>query len=184
MRLRDHGPARGARAAVRRPRRRPAPGLPRHRAQRQRRSPPGRREPAQRQEQATMKNEDTRNLFLAIALSVLVMAAWQYFYAGPLYQKQHQAQLQAQSSGAKPGLGAVPAGRRPGGERIAERLAARRRASPGAAATDVGAGALSRRPRASPSTRRASRARSTSRAASSTTSCSRTTARRSTRIAR
>jgi YidC/Oxa1 family membrane protein insertase len=44
-----------------------------------------------------MKNEDTRNLFLAIALSVLVMAAWQYFYAGPLYQKQHQAQLQAQS---------------------------------------------------------------------------------------
>ncbi len=44
-----------------------------------------------------MKNEDTRNLFLAIALSVLVMAAWQYFYAGPLYQRQHQAQLQAQS---------------------------------------------------------------------------------------
>ncbi len=44
-----------------------------------------------------MKNEDTRNLFLAIALSVLVMAAWQYFYAGPLYQKQHQAQLQAQT---------------------------------------------------------------------------------------
>ena len=34
-----------------------------------------------------MKSEDTRNLFLAIALSVLVMAAWQYFYAGPLYQR-------------------------------------------------------------------------------------------------
>ena len=32
-----------------------------------------------------MNSEDTRNLFLAIALSVLVMAAWQYFYAGPLY---------------------------------------------------------------------------------------------------
>ena len=42
-----------------------------------------------------MKSEDTRNLFLAIALSVLVMAAWQYFYAGPLYQREHQAQLQA-----------------------------------------------------------------------------------------
>ena len=30
-----------------------------------------------------MNSEDTRNLFLAIALSVLVMAGWQYFYAGP-----------------------------------------------------------------------------------------------------
>jgi YidC/Oxa1 family membrane protein insertase len=42
-----------------------------------------------------MKSEDTRNLFLAIALSVLVMAAWQYFYAGPLYQREHQAQMEA-----------------------------------------------------------------------------------------
>jgi YidC/Oxa1 family membrane protein insertase len=42
-----------------------------------------------------MNSEDTRNLFLAIALSVLVMAGWQYFYAGPLYQREHQAQLQA-----------------------------------------------------------------------------------------
>jgi YidC/Oxa1 family membrane protein insertase len=42
-----------------------------------------------------MKNEDTRNLFLAIALSVLVMAGWQYFYAGPQYTRQHQAQTQA-----------------------------------------------------------------------------------------
>ncbi len=48
-----------------------------------------------------MKSEDTRNLFLAIALSVLVMAAWQYFYAGPLYQRQHQAQLQAQTEAAQ-----------------------------------------------------------------------------------
>jgi YidC/Oxa1 family membrane protein insertase len=44
-----------------------------------------------------MNSEDTRNLFLAIALSVLVMAAWQYFYAGPLYQREHQAQMQAQT---------------------------------------------------------------------------------------
>jgi YidC/Oxa1 family membrane protein insertase len=45
-----------------------------------------------------MNSEDTRNLFLAIALSVSVMAAWQYFYAGPLYQRQHQAQMQANSA--------------------------------------------------------------------------------------
>jgi YidC/Oxa1 family membrane protein insertase len=44
-----------------------------------------------------MNSQDTRNLFLAIALSVLVMAAWQYFYAGPLYQRQHQAQQQTQT---------------------------------------------------------------------------------------
>jgi YidC/Oxa1 family membrane protein insertase len=45
-----------------------------------------------------MKSEDTRNLFLAIALSVLVMAGWQYFYAGPLYQREHQAQTQANTT--------------------------------------------------------------------------------------
>jgi YidC/Oxa1 family membrane protein insertase len=48
-----------------------------------------------------MKSEDTRNLFLAIALSVLVMAAWQYFYAGPLYQREHQSQMQANSAAPK-----------------------------------------------------------------------------------
>ncbi len=48
-----------------------------------------------------MKSEDTRNLFLAIALSVLVMAAWQYFYAGPLYQREHQAQLQTNNAAPK-----------------------------------------------------------------------------------
>jgi YidC/Oxa1 family membrane protein insertase len=50
-----------------------------------------------------MKSEDTRNLFLAIALSVLVMAGWQYFYAGPLYQREHQAQMEAnQANTASP----------------------------------------------------------------------------------
>ena len=44
-----------------------------------------------------MNSEDTRNLFLAIAMSVLVMAGWQYFFAGPLSQRQHQAQTQSQS---------------------------------------------------------------------------------------
>jgi YidC/Oxa1 family membrane protein insertase len=59
-----------------------------------------------------MNSEDTRNLFLAIALSVLVMAAWQYFYAGPLYQREHQAQLQAntqmQANTAAPTSAAEP----------------------------------------------------------------------------
>jgi YidC/Oxa1 family membrane protein insertase len=50
-----------------------------------------------------MNSEDTRNLFLAIALSVLVMAAWQYFYAGPLYQREHQSQMQANNAAPKSG---------------------------------------------------------------------------------
>ena len=45
-----------------------------------------------------MKSEDTRNLFLAIALSVLVMAGWQYFYAGPLMQREHQAKIEQQAN--------------------------------------------------------------------------------------
>ena len=65
-----------------------------------------------------MNSEDTRNLFLAIALSVLVMAAWQYFYAGPLYQREHQAQLQANNSVPKseaqsPAAPGAPRSRRP-----------------------------------------------------------------------
>jgi YidC/Oxa1 family membrane protein insertase len=58
-----------------------------------------------------MKSEDTRNLFLAIALSVLVMAAWQYFYAGPLYQRQHPAQTQGsqtEASTSRPASEAQP----------------------------------------------------------------------------
>jgi YidC/Oxa1 family membrane protein insertase len=58
-----------------------------------------------------MKSEDTRNLFLAIALSVLVMAAWQYFYAGPLYQREHQAQTEAnQANPVAPAPEAQPPG--------------------------------------------------------------------------
>ena len=59
-----------------------------------------------------MKSEDTRNLFLAIALSVLVMAAWQYFYAGPLYQREHQSQMQA--SNVAPKKEAEPGAAAPG----------------------------------------------------------------------
>jgi YidC/Oxa1 family membrane protein insertase len=55
-----------------------------------------------------MKSEDTRNLFLAIALSVLVMAGWQYFYAGPLYQREHQAQTEANQANTPPTSEAQP----------------------------------------------------------------------------
>ena len=67
---------------------------------------------AEGQRQANMNSEDTRNLFLAIALSILVMAAWQYFYAGPLYQREHQAQMQANNPVPK---SEAPTGAAPGG---------------------------------------------------------------------
>ncbi len=73
-----------------------------------------------------MKTEDIRNLFLAGALSLLVMVAWQYFYAGPLQQREHQAQTQANvtspageaqpsAAPAAPGVGRPGAGAPPGG---------------------------------------------------------------------
>jgi YidC/Oxa1 family membrane protein insertase len=64
-----------------------------------------------------MKSEDTRNLLLAIALSVLVMAAWQYFYAGPMYQRERQAHPQtteAQVNSAEPAKEAQPGAKTPG----------------------------------------------------------------------
>ncbi|MGD0641551.1 MAG: membrane protein insertase YidC [Roseiarcus sp.] len=44
-----------------------------------------------------MNSEDSRNIILAIVLSVLVLIGWQYFYAGPQLQKERQAQTQTQS---------------------------------------------------------------------------------------
>ena len=82
-----------------------------------------------------MKSEDMRNLFLAVALSILVMAAWQYFYAGPLYQREHQAQMQAQAQAqaqanaaakSEPGSPAQAGGSAPGAP-----------AAPGAAGTET-----------------------------------------------
>ncbi len=78
-----------------------------------------------------MNSEDMRNLFLAVALSILVMAAWQYFYAGPLYQREHQAQMQAQAQAnaaakSEPGSPAQAGGSAPGAP-----------AAPGAAATET-----------------------------------------------
>jgi len=44
-----------------------------------------------------MNSEDNRNLILAIALSVLVLIGWQYFFAAPQLQKDRLAQQQAQT---------------------------------------------------------------------------------------
>jgi YidC/Oxa1 family membrane protein insertase len=54
-----------------------------------------------------MNSEDSRNLILAIVLSVLVLIGWNYFYAGPQMQKDRQAQTQSQTQTN----GAAPAGR-------------------------------------------------------------------------
>jgi len=69
-----------------------------------------------------MNSEDSRNLILAIALSVLVLIGWQYFFAAPQLQKDRVAQQQAQTqtqtqtpaqtnaaSGAAPTVGGAPA---------------------------------------------------------------------------
>ena len=96
-----------------------------------------------------MKSEDTRNLFLAIALSVLVMAAWQYFYAGPLYQREHQAQTQANQ--ASPANTAAPTEAQPTGATTASPpgapAAAAPPGSPAATAPQTVSAALAASPR-------------------------------------
>jgi YidC/Oxa1 family membrane protein insertase len=65
-----------------------------------------------------MNSEDSRNLILAIVLSVLVLIGWNYFYGAPQMQKDRQAQTQTQSNaptsatpqpGAAVPIGAAPA---------------------------------------------------------------------------
>ena len=99
-----------------------------------------------------MKSEDTRNLFVAAALSLLVMIAWQYFYAGPLYQREHQAQMQANQvndpppaseaqPSATPGATAsppgVPASRHPAGRRRRDRAGDSQRGAGGEPPGDI-----------------------------------------------
>ena len=58
-----------------------------------------------------MNSEDSRNIILAIVLSVLVLIGWQYFFAAPQLQKERQAQTQAQApSKANPAAPSVGAG--------------------------------------------------------------------------
>jgi YidC/Oxa1 family membrane protein insertase len=37
-------------------------------------------------------SQDTKNLYLAIALSILVIIGWNYFYAAPQLQQERQTQ--------------------------------------------------------------------------------------------
>jgi len=52
-----------------------------------------------------MNSEDSRNLILAIALSILVLIGWNYFYGAPLLQKERQTQTQSAATG-QPAAGA------------------------------------------------------------------------------
>jgi YidC/Oxa1 family membrane protein insertase len=91
-----------------------------------------------------MNSEDTKNLVLAIALSILVLAAWQYFYAGPMYQRQHQAQTQAQTQ-TQTQANVTPA---PSAEQAQQPAAAPGGAfAPGAVGTDTVPEALAASPR-------------------------------------
>jgi YidC/Oxa1 family membrane protein insertase len=64
-----------------------------------------------------MKSEESRNLILAIGLSVLVLIGWNYFYGAPLLQKEKQSQTLANNAaaptavvpGAAPGAGGASA---------------------------------------------------------------------------
>ena len=61
---------------------------------------------------------DNKNVYLAIALSILVIIGWNYFYGWPQMEKARQAQLQAQTqsqTAAAPQAGANPAGAQPSG---------------------------------------------------------------------
>jgi YidC/Oxa1 family membrane protein insertase len=56
-----------------------------------------------------MNSEDNRNLILAIALSILVLIGWNYFYGAPLLQKERQAQQTNANPSASATPGAPPA---------------------------------------------------------------------------
>ncbi|MGD1036963.1 MAG: membrane protein insertase YidC [Roseiarcus sp.] len=55
-----------------------------------------------------MNSEDSRNIIMAIVLSVLVLIAWNYFYAAPQLQKDRQAQTQTQTQTPTPSHGNLP----------------------------------------------------------------------------
>jgi YidC/Oxa1 family membrane protein insertase len=61
-----------------------------------------------------MRSEETRNLLLAIVLSLMVLLGWNYFYGAPQLQRDHQAQTQPNgapplASGANAPQNAAPA---------------------------------------------------------------------------
>ena len=52
-------------------------------------------------------NSDNKNLVLAIALSILVIVGWNYFYGWPQMQRARQAQTQAQTTDGTPPVAGV-----------------------------------------------------------------------------
>jgi YidC/Oxa1 family membrane protein insertase len=56
-----------------------------------------------------MNSEDSRNILMAIVLSVAVLLGWQYFFAGPQMLKDRQAQTQVQTTApASPSASPAP----------------------------------------------------------------------------
>ena len=47
-------------------------------------------------------NSDNKNLYVAIALSILVIIGWNYFYGAPQMEKSRQQQAQLKEAGAEP----------------------------------------------------------------------------------
>ena len=78
-----------------------------------------------------MNSEDSRNLILAIALSVLVLIGWQYFFAAPQLQKDRARP--AAGADANPAADQRRARRRPAARRRRARARAARRAGAGRA---------------------------------------------------
>ena len=71
--------------------------------------------------------ENNRNLFLTIALSVGILALWQFFYVNPRIEEQRQAQIEAQAQLEQ----TTPATEAEGGDIPAATV------TPGTAASDI-----------------------------------------------
>ena len=56
--------------------------------------------------------QDTKNLFLAMALSLLVIVGWQHFFGSPKMQNARQTQAQLDKAPGAPGQPAVAPSRR------------------------------------------------------------------------
>ena len=55
-----------------------------------------------------MKSEETRNLIMAIVLSLIVLIGWNYFYGAPQLQRDHQAQTLPNGAPPLAGTAAAP----------------------------------------------------------------------------
>jgi YidC/Oxa1 family membrane protein insertase len=62
--------------------------------------------------------DDNKNLILAIALSVVVLLGWNYFYGVPQMERQRQAQTTGQQSASQPGSAVPPTPSQAGGPSV------------------------------------------------------------------